>query len=440
MPEPVADRGPQGARRRHPVPPVPVPAAVGPSGLGARARRPACPCTRTRCARTCAGSRRPGSSRARSRGARPSVGRPQTALRRRSSARSARAATTGCSPRSWPAWSTGARQRDRAAGRSRASGAPTSSGARRPKPGARQPERPEPRGAAGGDGRGGVRPAVPAAGPRTGRDHAARLPVPRPARRAPRPRLRGPPRAARGHARRARGRRCAWTRSSRSPSAPSAARSSAAPRVTAPRYVRIAAGIRSNQRTRTEVAGRPVRCRERGRRRRPARPPRSDRRSKAWSRRPTSSDGTPIVPEFNGWLERARRRRRLRPARQGRLAADDPAARGAASARPRAAHDEHRGRGDRRRASSRRTASQRFHEAGEVDFAYSIPHVGRFRVNVFRQRGSISMVLRKLRFGGPIFEEIGPARRDPQDRRGAPRPGPRDRADRARARPRRSPR
>ena len=42
-----------------------------------------------------------------------------------------------------------------------------------------------------------------------------------------------------------------------------------------------------------------------------------------------------------------------------------------------------------------------------MDFAYSIPNVGRFRVNVFKQRGSISMVLRKLRFGGPAFEEIG---------------------------------
>ncbi len=49
----------------------------------------------------------------------------------------------------------------------------------------------------------------------------------------------------------------------------------------------------------------------------------------------------------------------------------------------------------------------RFEENGEVDFAYSIPQVGRFRVNVFRQRGSISMVLRKLRFGGPSFEEVG---------------------------------
>jgi twitching motility protein PilT len=49
----------------------------------------------------------------------------------------------------------------------------------------------------------------------------------------------------------------------------------------------------------------------------------------------------------------------------------------------------------------------RLAENGEVDFAYSIPHVGRFRVNVFRQRGSVSMVLRKLRFGGPSFEEVG---------------------------------
>jgi TRAP-type mannitol/chloroaromatic compound transport system permease small subunit len=38
---------------------------------------------------------------------------------------------------------------------------------------------------------------------------------------------------------------------------------------------------------------------------------------------------------------------------------------------------------------------------GEVDFAHSVAGLGRFRANVFRQRGSYSMVLRKLRFGGP---------------------------------------
>jgi twitching motility protein PilT len=50
---------------------------------------------------------------------------------------------------------------------------------------------------------------------------------------------------------------------------------------------------------------------------------------------------------------------------------------------------------------------ERFETAGEADFAYSIPHVGRFRVNVFRQRGTSSMVLRRLRFGGPSFAELG---------------------------------
>ncbi|HET9722496.1 MAG TPA: type IV pilus twitching motility protein PilT [Actinomycetota bacterium] len=48
----------------------------------------------------------------------------------------------------------------------------------------------------------------------------------------------------------------------------------------------------------------------------------------------------------------------------------------------------------------------RLADAGEVDFAYSVPGVGRFRANVFRQRGSLSMVFRKLRFGGPTFAEM----------------------------------
>ena len=49
----------------------------------------------------------------------------------------------------------------------------------------------------------------------------------------------------------------------------------------------------------------------------------------------------------------------------------------------------------------------RFEAAGEVDFAYSLAGVGRFRVNVFRQRGSVSAVFRTLRFGGPSFDEMG---------------------------------
>ncbi len=49
----------------------------------------------------------------------------------------------------------------------------------------------------------------------------------------------------------------------------------------------------------------------------------------------------------------------------------------------------------------------RLEDHGEADFAYSVHDVGRFRTNVFRQRGSLSMVFRRLRVGGPSFEEIG---------------------------------
>jgi twitching motility protein PilT len=48
----------------------------------------------------------------------------------------------------------------------------------------------------------------------------------------------------------------------------------------------------------------------------------------------------------------------------------------------------------------------RLAESGEVDFAHSVPGIGRFRANVFRQRGSLSMVFRKLRYGGPTFAEM----------------------------------
>jgi twitching motility protein PilT len=43
----------------------------------------------------------------------------------------------------------------------------------------------------------------------------------------------------------------------------------------------------------------------------------------------------------------------------------------------------------------------------EVDFAHSIAGIGRFRVNVFRQRGSFSIVLRRVRVGSASFEELG---------------------------------
>lgn len=44
---------------------------------------------------------------------------------------------------------------------------------------------------------------------------------------------------------------------------------------------------------------------------------------------------------------------------------------------------------------------------GETDFSYSFPGYGRFRVNVFRQRGSFSAVLRVLAPKVPTIDELG---------------------------------
>jgi twitching motility protein PilT len=51
--------------------------------------------------------------------------------------------------------------------------------------------------------------------------------------------------------------------------------------------------------------------------------------------------------------------------------------------------------------------AERFRQKNEADFAHSVAGVGRFRVNVFRQRGSISLVLRRVRVGSAAFEELG---------------------------------
>ncbi len=49
----------------------------------------------------------------------------------------------------------------------------------------------------------------------------------------------------------------------------------------------------------------------------------------------------------------------------------------------------------------------RFDEANEADFAYSISGVGRFRLNVFKQRGSIGAVARRVLPGSQSFESLG---------------------------------
>jgi twitching motility protein PilT len=49
---------------------------------------------------------------------------------------------------------------------------------------------------------------------------------------------------------------------------------------------------------------------------------------------------------------------------------------------------------------------QRFKDAHELDLAYSVPGLGRFRCNVFQQRGTIGMVLRMIPFGIKTLDEL----------------------------------
>jgi twitching motility protein PilT len=48
-----------------------------------------------------------------------------------------------------------------------------------------------------------------------------------------------------------------------------------------------------------------------------------------------------------------------------------------------------------------------FVDSSEADFALSLPGLGRFRVNVFRQRGSVGLVFRRVLPGIPSFESLG---------------------------------
>jgi twitching motility protein PilT len=50
---------------------------------------------------------------------------------------------------------------------------------------------------------------------------------------------------------------------------------------------------------------------------------------------------------------------------------------------------------------------ERFNDSADVDFAYSIAGVGRFRVNAFRQRGSVAMIFRLVRSSTATFDELG---------------------------------
>jgi twitching motility protein PilT len=57
--------------------------------------------------------------------------------------------------------------------------------------------------------------------------------------------------------------------------------------------------------------------------------------------------------------------------------------------------------------ADQRRKREEFVAEGEVDFSYSRPGVGRFRVNAFRQRGSVSVVLRVVPSSVPRLEDLG---------------------------------
>ena len=48
-----------------------------------------------------------------------------------------------------------------------------------------------------------------------------------------------------------------------------------------------------------------------------------------------------------------------------------------------------------------------FKQKGEADFAYSEAGMGRFRINVYRQRGSVALACRRVLPGSPSFETLG---------------------------------
>jgi twitching motility protein PilT len=52
-------------------------------------------------------------------------------------------------------------------------------------------------------------------------------------------------------------------------------------------------------------------------------------------------------------------------------------------------------------------ARAEFEQVGEADFSYAIPDVSRFRVNTFRQRGSISIACRAIPFNIRTIEDLG---------------------------------
>src|SRR5437764_13571396 len=53
------------------------------------------------------------------------------------------------------------------------------------------------------------------------------------------------------------------------------------------------------------------------------------------------------------------------------------------------------------------TQREKFKDAQEVDLAYSIPGLGRFRCNIFQQRGTVGLVLRVIPMQLRTLDDLG---------------------------------
>ena len=76
--------------------------------------------------------------------------------------------------------------------------------------------------------------------------------------------------------------------------------------------------------------------------------------------------------------------------------------------------------------------------SNEADLGYTLHGVGRFRINVFRQRGVVGMAIRRVRSEIPTIEELQAPAVGARSRGLAARAGVGDGPDRAPARPPRS--
>jgi twitching motility protein PilT len=54
-----------------------------------------------------------------------------------------------------------------------------------------------------------------------------------------------------------------------------------------------------------------------------------------------------------------------------------------------------------------RVFKAKWDDDGQVDFAYAVESIGRFRVNAFHQRGLVSIVMRHIKSSVPTFDQLG---------------------------------